>query len=153
MNPPLREERDRLALIDALQRNVIQVLATDHAPHSAEEKAQGLRQAPFGIVGLETCVGLILTHLVNSGQLPLRHALAKLSINPARILGLPGGSLEPGQPADLTILDLHKSWTVDPAQFQSKGHSTPFAGEKLTGKVWGTIVGGEWAMQEGEVVG
>jgi dihydroorotase len=153
MNPPLREERDRQALLDAVRRNVIQVLATDHAPHTPEEKARGLAEAPFGITGLETCVGLVLTHLVGTGHLTLRHAVAKLSSHPARILGVPGGSLEPGQPADLTILDLHKSWTVDPERFQSKGRATPFAGEKLTGKPWGTIVAGHWAMQEGEVVG
>lgn len=152
MNPPLRDERDRQALLDAVQRGSLQVLATDHAPHTAEEKARGLAEAPFGIVGLETCVGLVLTHLVATGRLPLRHALAKLSTNPARILGIPGGSLDPGQPADLTILDLHKAWTVDPSQFQSKGHNTPFAGETLTGKPWGTIVGGEWQMQDGEIV-
>ena len=148
MNPPLREERDRLALIDALQRNVIQVLATDHAPHAPEEKARGLAEAPFGIVGLETCVGLVLTHLVNSGRLTLRHALAKLSTNPARILergmssfqegrveegtdtfsprkGVCPLCLEPGQPADLTILDLHKSWTVDPRSSSPRAAPRP----------------------------
>ena len=95
---------------------------------------------------------LVLTHLVSSGRLTLRQTLAKLSAYPARLLGIPGGSLDPGQPADLTILDLHKAWTVDPSTFQSKGHATPFAGEKLTGKPWGTLIGGEWQMQDGEVL-
>lgn len=152
MNPPLREEPDRQALLAGLRQGTIEVIATDHAPHSVEEKAAGLAEAPFGIVGLETCIGLVLTHLVNTGMLTLRQALAKLSTNPARILGVPGGSLEPGQPADLTILDLHKSWTVDPDEFYSKGRATPFAGQRLVGKPWGTIVAGRWAMQEGQVL-
>ena len=152
MNPPLREERDRRALLGALRNGDIEVLATDHAPHAPEEKALGLAEAPFGITGLETALGLTITHLVNTGHLTLLQALAKLSTNPARLLGLPGGTLEPGSPADLTIIDLHKQWTVDPAQFRSKGKATPFAGERLVGKAWGTIVGGEWRMREGEVL-
>lgn len=151
MNPPLREERDRRALLGALRNGDVEVLATDHAPHSPEEKALGLEQAPFGIVGLETALGLVLTYLVNSGHLTLLQALAKLSTNPARLLGLPGGTLEPGSPADLTIIDLHQHWTVDPAAFHSRGRATPFAGERLVGRAWGTIVGGQWAMREGEV--
>ncbi len=152
MNPPLREERDRLALLGAVRNGDIEVLATDHAPHAPEEKARGLAEAPFGIGGLETCLGLVLTHLVNTGVLTLQQAIGKLSTNPARLLGLPGGTLEPGAPADLTILDLHKHWTVDPAQFCSKSRATPFAGERLVGKAWGTIVGGQWRMREGEVL-
>ncbi len=152
MNPPLREERDRLALLGALRNGDIEVLATDHAPHSPEEKARGLAEAPFGITGLETALGVIITHLVNAGHVTLQQALGKLSTNPARLLGLEGGTLEPGSPADLTIIDLHKHWTVNPAQFRSKGKATPFAGERLVGKAWGTIVGGEWRMREGEVL-
>lgn len=152
MNPPLREERDRLALLGALRNGDIEVLATDHAPHSPQEKALGLAAAPFGITGLETALGLVITYLVNTGHLTLLQALGKMCTNPARLLGLAGGTLEPGAPADLTIIDLHKPWTVDPAQFHSKSRATPFAGERLVGKAWGTIVGGEWKMKEGEVL-
>jgi dihydroorotase len=152
MNPPLREERDRLALLGALRNGDIEVLATDHAPHSPEEKARDLAEAPFGVTGLETALGLVITHLVNTGHLTLQQALGKMSVNPARLLGLSGGSLEPGSPADLTIIDLHKHWPVDPAEFRSKSRATPFAGERLVGKAWGTIVGGEWRMREGEVL-
>ena len=153
MNPPLREEHDRRALLEAVRQGLIEALATDHAPHTPQEKAAGLAAAPFGIAGLETCVGLVLTHLVASGALSLRRALALLSTQPARILGVPGGSLEPGQPADLTLLDLHRSWTVDPDRFHSKSRATPFAGERLLGQVWGTIVAGRWALRERELVG
>jgi dihydroorotase len=152
MNPPLRGERDRLALLEAVRQGDIEALATDHAPHTPAEKAAGLAAAPFGIVGLETCLGLIITHLVNTGDINLREALAKLSTNPAHLLGVPGGTLEPGHPADLTIIDLQRAWTVDHTQFQSKGRNTPFAGERLRGKPWGTIVGGDWKMREGEVL-
>jgi dihydroorotase len=168
MNPPLREERDRLALLGALRNGDIEVLATDHAPHAPAEKARGLTDAPFGITGLETALALTITHLVNTGHVTLLQALGKMSVNPARLLadggvesrkskvesgeGRGGGTLEPGAPADLTIIDLHKHWTVDPAEFRSKGRATPFAGERLVGKAWGTIVGGEWRMREGEVL-
>ncbi len=152
MNPPLREERDRLALLGALRNGDIEILATDHAPHALEEKARDLAETPFGITGLETALGLVLTHLVNTGHITLRQALGKMSTNPARLLKLPGGSLEPSAPADLTIIDLHKHWTVDPTQFHSKSQATPFAGERLVGKAWGAIVGGEWKMREGEVL-
>ena len=152
MNPPLREERDRLALLGALRNGDLEILATDHAPHAAAEKARGLLDAPFGVPGLETALSLTITHLVNTGHVTLLQALGKMSTNPARLLALPGGTLEPGSPADLTIIDLHKQWTVDPAEFRSKGRATPFAGERLVGKAWGTIVGGEWRMRDGEVL-
>ncbi len=151
-NPPLRTETDRAAVLESLIAGDIPIVATDHAPHAPYEKAEGLRDAPNGMVGLETCVGVVLTHLFHSGYLSLPEILAKLTCNPARLLNLPGGTLEPGSVADLTIIDPSKSWVVDPDQFHSKGRNTPFAGARLTGRPWGTIVGGQFVMREGELL-
>jgi dihydroorotase len=152
VNPPLRTEADREAILRAVIDGDIEILATDHAPHAPEEKAAGLLDAPPGFVGLETCVGLVLTHLFHAGHLSLPAILAKMTCQPARLLGLPGGMLRAGAPADIAIIDPEKRWTVDPAHFYSKGRSTPFAGAKLRGKPWGTIVGGRFAMREGELL-
>ncbi len=152
MNPPLRTEADRQAVKQALIDGTIQVIATDHAPHTPAEKACGLGEAPFGIVGLETCLGLVLTHLVHTGDLSLLEALAKLTCNPARLLNLPGGTLVPGSPADIAIIDPNKSWVVQPDRFYSKGRNTPFAGETVKGWIWGTIVGGRFAQREGQML-
>jgi len=103
--------------------------------------------AAFGIVGLETAVGLLLDRLVNTGALPLGTLIARLSRDPARLLGLPGGSLAAGAPADVTILDLEAGWTIDPARFQSKSRNSPFGGWALTGRPWKTIVGGRIVWQ------
>lgn len=152
MNPPLRSETDRQAIKQAVIDGTIEVIATDHAPHTPAEKAAGLVEAPFGIVGLETCLPLVLTHLVHTGELSISAALAKMTCNPARLLNLPGGSLQPGRPADITIIDPTKSWIVEPDQFYSKGRSTPFAGALVKGQVWGTIVAGRFVKREGEVL-
>ena len=152
MNPPLRTEADRQAIKQAVIDGTIEVIATDHAPHTPEEKAQGLQEAPFGVVGLETCLALVLTHLVHAGDLSLMQALAKMTCNPAQLLNLSGGTLTPGSPADIAIIDLDKSWVVEPAQFYSKGRNTPFAGASVKGQVWGTIVGGRFAKREGELL-
>ena len=152
MNPPLRTEADRQALKQAVIDGTIQVIATDHAPHTADEKAQGLVEAPFGVVGLETCLALVLTHLVHTNELSLSKTLAKMTCNPARLLNLPGGTLEPGSPADITIVDPNKYWTIDPEQFYSQGRNTPFAGASVRGQVWGTIVAGRFAKREGELL-
>jgi len=145
MNPPLRSRRDAEALLEGLLDGTIDCIATDHAPHAQSEKEGEFDLAAFGIVGLETAVGLLLDRLVRPGILPLPTLVARLSRDPARLLGLPGGSLAPGAPADLTILDPAAEWTVDPARFESRSRNTPFGGWRLTGRPWKTIVGGRIA--------
>ena len=147
MNPPLRTKRDVEVLLEALIDGTIDCIATDHAPHAASEKEGEYDQAAFGIVGLETAVGLLLDRLVKAGALPLATLIARLSRDPARLLGLPGGSLAAGGPADVTILDLEGEWTIDPARFQSKSRNSPFGGWALTGRPWKTIVGGRIVWQ------
>ncbi len=148
MNPPLRTSRDVEALCQGLRDGSIDVIATDHAPHTEAEKALPLDQAPCGIVGLETAVGLTLTHLVHAGALDLKTAVDRWSRQPARIFGLPGGRLNPGSPGDVTVLDLEREWTVDPERFRSKGRNTPFGGWPLRGKAVATIVGGCIVFQD-----
>src|SRR5699024_6169065 len=133
MKPPCRSKRDVQAMIDALEDGTIDMLVTDHAPHSAEEKALGMLEAPFGIVGLETAFPLMYTHFVKPGILPLSLIIKKMTLEPARVFGLETGRLEVGAPADLTLIDLEQERTVDPAQFASKGKNTPFTGWKLQG--------------------
>jgi dihydroorotase len=142
MAPPLRTKRDTEALTEALADGTIDCIATDHAPHALAEKEGEFDRAAFGIVGLETAVALLLDRLVRPGLLPLATLVSRLSRDPARLLNLPGGSLAPGAPADVTILDPDTEWTVDPARFRSKSRNTPFAGLTLTGGPWMTIVGG-----------
>ena len=142
MNPPLRTEADRLAVMAALADGTIDNIATDHAPHTVDDKKVEYDQAAFGIVGLETAVSLCLDRLVRPGRLTLARVVDALSARPARILGLPGGSLAPGSPADLTLLDLERRVRVDPARFESKGRNTPFAGWALQGGPVMTIVEG-----------
>ncbi|MFH1008178.1 MAG: dihydroorotase [Candidatus Latescibacterota bacterium] len=143
MNPPLRTERDVTAIREGLADGTIDVIASDHAPHTAKEKALGLEAAPFGIVGLETSLGLVLTELVEPGVLSLSDAIAKMSLQPARILGVAGGCIREGSPADLTLIAPHAAWTVDTARFQSKARNTPFAGRTLRGMAVGTFFDGE----------
>ena len=142
MNPPLRSEADRLALIEGLRDGTIDNIATDHAPHTIADKRVEYDHAAFGIVGRETAVALMLDRLVRPGTVDLPRLVALMSTNPARLLGLPGGTLAPGAPADVTVLDLDVSAKVDPARFVSKGRSTPFAGWPLKGAPVLTIVGG-----------
>ncbi len=151
VNPPLRTEHDRNAILQAVIDGDIGIIATDHAPHTPQEKARGLIDAPAGLVGLEVCLGVVLTHLFHTGHLSLSDILAKMTCNPASLLGLPAGILKPGAPADITIIDPHKQWVVDPSRFYSKGQNTPFSGRKLTGQVWGTIKAGRFLMQEGKL--
>lgn len=148
MNPPLRSAADRDALIEGLRDGTIDMIATDHAPHSAEEKAKGLAGSAFGIVGLETCFPVLYTHLVEKGIISLEKLIQVMSVNPRKRFGLAGGTIEDGAPADLTILDLNRQQQVDPNQFQTKGRATPFAGWSLDGKVITTIVNGEIAYEE-----
>jgi dihydroorotase len=147
MAPPLRTKRDVEVLLEALIDGTIDCIATDHAPHAASEKEGEYDHAAFGIVGLETAVGLLLDRLVRTGALPLGTLVSRLSRDPARLLGLPGGSLAAGGPADVTILDLEAPWTVDPARFQSKSRNSPFGGWAITGRPWRTIVGGRVVWQ------
>jgi dihydroorotase len=148
MNPPLRAEADRLAVIEGLRDGTIDCIATDHAPHTVDDKKVEFDQAAFGIVGLETAVALCLDRLVRTGIVSLKHLVALLSTNPARVLGLPGGSLAIGGPGDLTLLDLERERTVDPARFHSKGRNTPYGGWTLRGWPVATIVGGTVAWQD-----
>ncbi len=148
MNPPLRTKEDAEALKGALAEDIMDVIATDHAPHAKEEKAAGIAKAPFGIVGLETAAALVETCLVKPGILTMMQMAEKMSYNPARILGLDVGVIEVGAPADLTIFDADHQWIVDPEQFYSKGKNTPFAGMRLSGKVVATIADGEIVYEE-----
>ena len=152
VNPPLRSREDVDALRRGIKDGTVDVIASDHAPHTPEEKARGWKEAPFGVIGLETTLGVVLTSLVHSGTISLAKAIALMSSNPAKILGIPGGCLAVGNPADITIIDLDKEWVVDPHSFYSKGHNTPFRGWRLKGKAYATIVGGKIVMKNGEVV-
>jgi dihydroorotase len=142
MNPPLREEADRVAMIEGLRDRSIDVIATDHAPHHADEKSLEFDRAPFGIVGLETAVPLCLDRLVHTGVIGWPRFVELLSVNPARILGIPGGTLSEGGAADLTILAPDESVTIDARSFKSKSRNTPFNGWTLKGAVAATFVGG-----------
>ena len=146
MNPPLRTEEDRLAIIKGLQDGTIDMIATDHAPHSAEEKAKPITDAPSGIIGLETSLALGITTLVKPGHLSLVELIKKMSLNPAVIYGLDKGTLNIGKDADLVIFDTEKCWT--PENYYSKATNTPFTGAELTGEVVMTICGGEVAFKK-----
>ena len=148
MNPPLRTAADVEALKKGLSQDVMDVIATDHAPHGAEEKAQSILKAPFGIVGLETAAALTYTHLVKPGLLTVMQMAEKMSYQPAKILGLNKGVVEEGAPADLVIFDPDREWVIDPEEFFSKGKNTPFTGKTVYGKVTATIVDGEIAFEE-----
>jgi len=151
MNPPLRSEPDRQALLQGLRDGTIDCVATDHAPHTVDDKKVEYDRASFGVVGLETAVALCLDRLVGGRVIDLPRLVKLLSSGPARVLGLPGGSLAKGAPADVTVLDLTRERAVDPARFSSKGRSTPFAGWVLKGWPVMTIVGGRivWRDQDG----
>jgi dihydroorotase len=142
MNPPLRGREHVEAVIAGLADGTIDVIASDHAPHAKEKKMRELDQAPFGIVGLETSLGLVITRLIEPGHLDWPTVIRKMSLNPARILGLDKGTLRVGAEADVTIIDPTVRWTVDPANFRSKSANTPFAGWQLTGRADVVIVGG-----------
>jgi dihydroorotase len=142
MNPPLRTGEDSKILTQGLADGTIDCIATDHAPHAPYEKDQEFDRAPFGILGLETSFPVVYTHLVKPGHLSLMEAINKMSTVPARILGLPGGALAEGAPADVTVLDLSREFTVTPEELRSKSRNTPFMGWKLQGQAVFTVVGG-----------
>lgn len=143
MNPPLRSREDMNALIKGLRDDVMDVISTDHAPHSAEEKAKDLEHAPFGIVGLETSVALTYTNLVKTGYITPLQMAAKMSYNPAQVLGIEKGTLNEGAVADITIINPDKEYAIDVNTFVSKGKNTPFDGYKVSGEVEYTILGGK----------
>lgn len=143
MNPPLRSRADVQALKEALRDGVMDVISTDHAPHGTEEKAQTMLKAPFGIVGLETSFALSYTELVLGGYLTLGGLVEKMSVNPAKVLDLPKGTLAPGSIADLVIADIETAYTIDSSQFVSKGKNTPFDGKEVKGRIEKTFVDGK----------
>lgn len=147
MNPPLREAADVAALQTALKEGVVDCIASDHAPHAYDAKEAAFDDAPFGIVGLETAFGVVYTELVASGVLTVPELIHRMSTAPAAAFGLPGGTLRPGAVADVVVLDLTDTWTVDPAAFCSKSRNTPFAGRVLTGRAALTLVGGKIVHQ------
>ncbi len=151
VNPPLRTEEDRRALCQGLKSGIIDIIATDHAPHAAWEKDLPITEAPFGITGLETAVPLLLSGLVHGGLLTLSDLVQAYSCRPARLFGLPGGTLRRGAPADLTVLKMDAAGTVEPSRFYSKAKHSPFADYPLRGVPVLTMVGGKVIMKEGEV--
>lgn len=148
INPPLRTAKDVEGIIAGLRDGTIDCIVTDHAPHSAEEKARPLATAPSGMVGLETSLALTLTALYHTKKMDIPAIIRRMSTNPADILHLPKGRMSLGAIADLTIFDPNEEWVIDPEQFASKGRNTPFAGTKVKGKVKYTIVGGEIVYED-----
>jgi dihydroorotase len=142
MNPPLRTAEDVAVLGEAVRDGTIDVIATDHAPHHYDEKEREFADAPNGIVGFETALAVVVTSLVGPGIVDFATLVERMSVAPARIFHLPGGSLARGRPADITVFDPAREWVVDPAQFLSKGRNTPYAGRKLRGRAICTVVGG-----------
>ncbi len=150
MNPPLRTEADVEALREALRNGTIDLVATDHAPHHYDAKEREFADAPFGIIGLETALALVVTELVDTGIIDFPTLVDRMSTRPARLFHLDGGTLAAGSVADVTVFDPAREWVVDPSEFLSKGRNTPYAGVKLRGRAIYTIVGGRVAFRLGE---
>ena len=148
MNPPLRGEDDRLACLEGILDGTIDIIATDHAPHAADEKALPLTQAPFGIVGLETAFPLMYTHFVKNGDWSLKFLIDRMTRIPAEIFDLPYGVLAVGATADIAVFDLDVEYEIDVDTFVSKGKNTPFGGWKVSGETFMTLVGGEVIYQK-----
>jgi dihydroorotase len=146
MSPPLRSEEDRTALIEGVRDGTVDAIATDHAPHHSDEKMLDYDHAPSGVVGLETALGIALTVLHHTAGLPLTRIVELLTIGPARAFLLPGGTLATGSPADITIFDPEREWTVNAQRLKSKSRNTPFPGWKLRGRVVATFVEGKRAI-------
>jgi dihydroorotase len=142
MNPPLRTAEDVAALREALRDGTIDVVATDHAPHHYDAKEREFADAPFGIIGLETALALVVTELVETGILDYPTLVDRMATRPARLFHLPGGTLTEGSVADVTVFDPKREWKVDPSRFLSKGRNTPYAGRTLRGRALYTIVDG-----------
>ena len=152
MNPPLRTPRDRKALLYGLREGIIGCIATDHAPHTIEEKRNGLEKSPFGIVGLETSFALLYTKLVRKGHLTLKRLVDAMTEGPAKIMNLPNGTMKEGALADLTFIDLTKEWTIRSMDFESKGKNTPFENWKVTGKVQAVMLEGRLIVEGGKII-
>lgn len=142
MNPPLRTEEDRAAILAGLSDGTIDCIVTDHAPHTPEEKAD-FYQAPCGVIGMETSFAASITELVKTGRLSLPELVCKMSWNPAKILGIHAGTLSVGAPADIALADIHKTWVVDPQKSHSKARNMIYKGQTLTGQVMRTLMNGE----------
>ncbi|HVF39459.1 MAG TPA: dihydroorotase [Gemmatimonadaceae bacterium] len=142
MNPPLRTQRDVEALRDAVKDGTIDMIATDHAPHHYDEKEREFADAPNGIIGLETALAVSVTNLVETGHIDFRTLVEKMSCAPARLFGLPGGTLKRGSAADVTVFDPARKWRVEPSEFLTQGRNTPYAGMTLTGRAVCTVVDG-----------
>lgn len=149
MNPPLRTADDVAALQEAVRDGTIDLVATDHAPHHYDEKEREFADAPNGIVGLETALAVVVTHLVVPGILSWGTLVDRMATTPARVFGLPGGTLRTGSVADVTVFDPALAWTVDPVRFLSKGRNSPYRGKRLTGRATCTVVGGRVVHRDG----
>ena len=147
MNPPLRAKEDKAALIEGIKDGTIEVIATDHAPHTAEEKSRGLKGSMMGIVGIETSFAICYTHLVRKGVITLEKLIALMSENPRRIFRL-GGAMRVGERADIAVFDVRKPYKIDSAEFLSMGKATPFEGEEVYGRCMLTLFGGEKVWKE-----
>jgi dihydroorotase len=146
MSPPLRTQQDVDAILEGLRDGTLSVLATDHAPHAVEKKSREFDQAPNGIVGLETFLPLCVTYLIEKGHLTWPEMIEKMTVNPARVLGIDRGTLIPGRPADVTIIDPNAEWTVDVTKFASRSRNCPYHGWRVKGRANATIVNGEIKM-------
>ena len=153
MNPPLREELDRQALIKGLNDHTITCIATDHAPHTESEKSKGLEGSAFGITGLETAFPLLYTHLVKTGLITLATLVNAMTRGPAEVMGLKAGQLKAGYPADITVIDLHRGFIVDKQQHYSLGKNTPFQGWRSDCRIHSVYLGGNKIVSDGKVFG
>ena len=151
VSPPLRSMDHVEALRAAVKDGTVDAIVTDHAPHAPEEKDVEFRYAPCGFTGLETSVGVVLTDLYHTNIFIINEIIGKLSTEPANIFALKAGSLKVGYPADVTIIDLNKEWTVDNTKFYTRGKVTPFQGKHCKGKAVATMVAGKFVMRDGEV--
>ncbi len=152
MNPPLGNEEERRALIQGLKDGIIDCIATDHAPHTATSKDKVITEAPFGIIGLETAFSVVHTELVGGGTLALPELIEKMTINPAKIFGLPKGTLSINADADVAILDTEWSGTIDDSWFHSRSRNSPFIGRQVNGRVEATLVAGEVVYRDGKII-
>ena len=143
MNPPLRSREDMQALIEGVKDGTVDVIATDHAPHSAEEKSKGLAGSAMGVVGLETAFPVLYTKLVKPGVISLEKLIDMMAVKPRKIFNIEGGEIAPGMPANLCAIDLEKEWVVDPDKFVTMGRATPFEGDRLCGENILTVLRGE----------
>ena len=152
VNPPLRTAEDAAALVEGVKDGSVDCIVTDHAPHTAYEKAREFELAPFGMVGLETSLGLMVTNLVSTGALTWSQLVELMAVNPRRVLNVEQVSIQPGMTADLTVIDPDVEWTVDPAEFASKAQNSGFAGARLKGRATDVYVGGYATLEDGQIV-